>query len=53
MSKCEAGGNGREELKRYPPPSLAVLWIMNFVEKKNKTKQKKQIKNETRQMQPK
>ena len=22
---CEAGGSGREELKKYPPPSPAVL----------------------------
>ena len=22
---CEAGGSDREELKKYPPPSLAVL----------------------------
>ena len=24
-SVCEAGGSGREELKRYPPPFPAVL----------------------------
>ena len=25
MSNCEAGGSGSEELKKCPPPSLAVL----------------------------
>ena len=24
LSVCEAGGSGREELNRYPPPSRAV-----------------------------
>ena len=26
--------SGREELKRYPPPSPAVLWIVNVRERK-------------------
>ena len=32
--KCEAGGSSREELKREPPYSPAVLWIVNVREKK-------------------
>ena len=35
MSVCEAGGSGREELKK-PPPSSAVLWIVNVCERKPK-----------------
>ena len=29
MYKYEAGGSGREELKKWPPPSPAVLWFVN------------------------
>ena len=31
---CEAVGSGREELSRYPPPSSAVLWMVNVCERK-------------------
>ena len=31
---CEAGGSGNEELKKCPPPSLAVLWFVNVCERK-------------------
>ena len=31
---CEAGGSGREELKKYPPPSPAVLLFTNVCERK-------------------
>ena len=42
MSKCpEAGGNGREELKKYPPPSPAVVGIVNSCERKEKPDRKK------------
>ena len=36
MSKsvCEAGGNGSEELKKCPPPSPAVQWLVNIRERK-------------------
>ena len=41
MSKCLwSGWNGREELKIYPPPSPAVLWIMNIRERKPRQKKK-------------
>ena len=33
-SVYEAGWSGREELNRYPPPSPAVLWIVNARERK-------------------
>ena len=38
LSVCEAGGSGREELNRFPPPSPAVLWIMNVHETKPRQK---------------
>ena len=34
LGAYEAGGSGREELKRLPPPSTIVLWIVNVREKK-------------------
>lgn len=44
----EVGGSGRDELKRQPPPSPAVLWIMNIRERKHreKTKQNKKRGND-------
>ena len=32
MSVCEASGSGRVELKRYPSPFPAVMWIVNVRE---------------------
>ena len=33
-AKCLwGGGSGREELKKQPPPSIAVLWIVNVRER--------------------
>ena len=34
LSVCEAGGSGSEELKKCPPTSPAVLWLVNVSEKK-------------------
>lgn len=35
LCKYEAGGSDREELKGYPPPFPATVWIVNLREKKN------------------
>ena len=34
LNVCAAGGSDREELKKLPPPSPAVLWIVNICERK-------------------
>ena len=34
------GGSGREELNRQPPPSPAVLWIVNVRERKLRKEKK-------------
>ena len=38
MYKYEAGGSGSEELKKWPPPSPAVLWFVNGREENLDTK---------------
>ena len=40
LSAREAGGSGREESNRYPPPSPAVPWIVNAREKKTQIEKK-------------
>ena len=45
LSACEAGGSGREELNRYPPPSAAVPWIVNVRERKPRQKKYIYIQN--------
>ena len=34
LSVCKAGGSGSEELKKWPPPFIAVLWFINVHERK-------------------
>ena len=34
------GGNGKEELKKKPPPSPGVLWIVNVRERKSSIENK-------------
>ena len=36
----EAGGSGTEELNRYPPPSSALLWIVNVRDRKPRYRKK-------------
>ena len=45
LSVCEAGESGIEELKGKPPPSPAVLWMVNIRKRKPRWKRNFKEKN--------